>query len=146
MPKFPPGFLVLHVEDDAVLRKTVELRVFRRLGVKPLWADTGARCVDMVLAEGLEPTVILMDNQMPSLTGAAATRALRQAGYEGEIIGMTGDPSGCVERDDFEASGLNFCLDKTKEGLEAVAAHLRDFALVDDNDSQDDLASRDSDD
>lgn len=52
----------------------------------------------MVLAEGLSPTVILMDNQMPVMDGAAATRALRQGGFEGVIIGMTGAPSALRRR------------------------------------------------
>jgi len=51
---------------------------------------------------------------MPVLTGEKVTRALRAGGFKGMIVGMTGDPSGCTERDDFEASGLNLCVDKVR--------------------------------
>jgi len=38
-------------------------------------------------------------------------------GYTGLLLGMTGDPSGCDERYDFEASGLDACLDKSSAGM-----------------------------
>jgi hypothetical protein len=34
---------------------------------------------------------------------------------------MTGDPSGCPEREEFEASGLNECVDKDSQGICRVA-------------------------
>ncbi|KAJ1615613.1 hypothetical protein T492DRAFT_1112578, partial [Pavlovales sp. CCMP2436] len=67
--------------------------------------------------------------QMPILTGEKATRALRAGGFEGLIVGMTGDPKGCSERDDFEAAGLNFCVDKDLPGIQRVTRELVSFAL-----------------
>lgn len=32
-----------------------------------------------------------------------------------------GDPAGCVERDDFEGSGLDLCVDKDTTGINTVA-------------------------
>ncbi|KAJ1626753.1 hypothetical protein T492DRAFT_1030464 [Pavlovales sp. CCMP2436] len=66
-----------------------------------------------------------MDNQMPILTGEMATRALREGGYAGLIVGMTGDPSGCPERSAFEAAGLTECVDKDNPGVKRVAELLR---------------------
>mmetsp|Transcript_21364 Transcript_21364/g.49849 ORF Transcript_21364/g.49849 Transcript_21364/m.49849 type:complete len:89 (-) Transcript_21364:280-546(-) len=67
--------------------------------------------------------------QMPVLTGEKATRALRAGGFGGLIIGMTGDPKGCSERDEFEASGLSICVDKDMPGIQRVAQMFRSFAL-----------------
>ncbi|KAJ1635973.1 hypothetical protein T492DRAFT_862424 [Pavlovales sp. CCMP2436] len=44
---------------------------------------------------------------MPFVTGEKATRQLRAHGFEGMIFGMTGDPSGSLERENFQAAGLN---------------------------------------
>lgn len=58
---------------------------------------------------------------MPILNGTAATRLLRAGGFRGKVVGMTGDPAGCAERDEFEAAGLNACVDKTTAGIEYIA-------------------------
>ncbi|KAJ1639135.1 hypothetical protein T492DRAFT_139756 [Pavlovales sp. CCMP2436] len=42
---FPPGFRVLHVEDDAILRRSFELRVVKKLGVPYDVAVNGAEAV-----------------------------------------------------------------------------------------------------
>mmetsp|Transcript_19765 Transcript_19765/g.51064 ORF Transcript_19765/g.51064 Transcript_19765/m.51064 type:complete len:80 (+) Transcript_19765:50-289(+) len=69
---------------------------------------------------------------MPKMTGTAATRALRRSGYTGIILGMTGDPVGSPDRDEFEAAGLDACLDKDSSGIVHVLDVLRSFADGDD--------------
>ncbi|KAJ1630407.1 histidine kinase-like ATPase [Pavlovales sp. CCMP2436] len=130
---FPPSFRVLHVEDDAILRKTFELRVLKKLGVPFDVAVNGAEAVRFILTEKRKFALVVMDNQMPVLVGAKATRALREGGYGGVIVGMTGDPKGCSERDEFEASGLSFCTDKDTPGIQRVAQLISSFALDDDD-------------
>jgi len=66
---------------------------------------------------------------MPVLTGEKATRQLRAGGFKGMIIGMTGDPHGCSERDEFEAAGLSLCVDKDTPGIRRVYQVLGSFAL-----------------
>lgn len=56
------------------------------------------------------------------MNGAQAARTLRERGYKGLIVGMTGDPHGCEDRDAFEASGLDLCVDKAADGMETLAA------------------------
>ncbi|KAJ1619133.1 histidine kinase-like ATPase [Pavlovales sp. CCMP2436] len=126
---FPPGFRVLHVEDDAVLRKMFELRVLKKLGVPFDVAVNGDEAVRLILEEKREYAFVLMDNQMPILTGEKATRALRAGGFEGFILGMTGDPKGCSDRDEFEAAGLSLCVDKDTPGIHRVAQVIGSFAL-----------------
>jgi len=127
--RFPPGFRVLHVEDDALLRRSFELRVLKKFGVPYDMAVNGAEAVRLILEEKREYAVVLMDNQMPVLTGEKATRALRASGFEGIIVGMTGDPHGCSERDEFEAAGLSLCVDKDTPGIHRVVQVLGSFAL-----------------
>jgi len=127
--RFPPGFCVLHVEDDAVLRRTFELRVLKKLAVPFDVALNGAEAVRLILEEKREYALVLMDNQMPVLTGEKATRQLRAGGFKGMIIGMTGDPHGCSERDEFEAAGLSLCVDKDTPGIRRVYQVLGSFAL-----------------
>jgi CheY-like chemotaxis protein len=77
--------------------------------------------------------LVIMDNQMPVMTGEQATRALRSAGYRGVIIGMTGDPTGSADRSEFEAAGLNRCLDKDSKAIEILHGIVRSFAIGGDN-------------
>lgn len=67
-------------------------------------------------------------SQMPSMSGAAATRVLREKGFHGIIIGMTGDLVGCEERNEFESAGLDLCVGKDPEGISELIEHVRSFA------------------
>ena len=64
------------------------------------------------------------------MTGTAATRALRANGFAGLIIGMTGDPAGCPERSEFEAAGLDGCLDKDTKAMNFLLGLLKDIACT----------------
>ena len=43
-----------------------------------------------LMAENAAPDVILMDHQMPVMTGSVATQEIRKLGYKGRIIMLTG--------------------------------------------------------
>jgi len=128
---FPVGFRVLHVEDDVMLRKTFELRVLRKLGVPFDVAENGAEAVRLILEQRMHYDFVLMDNQMPILTGEKATRALRNGGFTGMIVGMTGDPTGSPDRSAFEEAGLDLCVDKDTPGVRRVAELIGGFAVAD---------------
>jgi len=68
---------------------------------------------------------------MPNMSGTEATRALRAHGYSGVVVGMTGDPTGCPERCEFEAAGLNSCVDKDSKGVAHLERLLTSYATVD---------------
>jgi len=121
---FPRDFRVLHVEDDALLRRTIELRLFKKLNVPFDVAVDGREALRLILDERRHYSVVLMDNQLPRLTGTKATLALRENGFEGIIIGMTGDPAGCSERSEFEAAGLNAVVDKDNAGMKYLSSVL----------------------
>jgi len=127
---FPPSFRVLHVEDDATLRKTMELRIFRKFAVPFDYVENGAEALRVVLDEARLYTIIIMDNQMPVLTGEKATRTLRERGHDGVIVGMTGDPAGCDEHNEFVAAGLNACHNKDSKGIKAIVDLIRSYAVL----------------
>lgn len=65
---------------------------------------------------------------MPEIGGTEASARLRRAGYSGYIIGMTGDPAGCEDRQRFEASGVDLVVDKDTAGVERLRALLTEAA------------------
>ena len=65
---------------------------------------------------------------MPEMTGAQATRRLREAGFAGHILGMTGDPVGSSDRADFERSGTDCVLDKDHAAMRVLADRIRECA------------------
>mmetsp|Transcript_22270 Transcript_22270/g.57204 ORF Transcript_22270/g.57204 Transcript_22270/m.57204 type:complete len:195 (-) Transcript_22270:69-653(-) len=114
---------VLHAEDDHLLQKTLALRVFKKLGVEYEQVSNGREALTAVAERGPFHIVVL-DNQMPLMTGTAATRELRRMGFMGTIIGMTGDPPGAAEFREFEAAGLNLCTGKDTPGVWALTEKL----------------------
>jgi CheY-like chemotaxis protein/anti-sigma regulatory factor (Ser/Thr protein kinase) len=110
----------LLVDDDGFLRLTLPIRIFTSNAVAHDVAVDGLDAVEQIQAEPLKYALVVMDNQMPRMNGTTATRKLRELGYAGIIIGMTGDPSGCSEREEFEESGLTACVDKDTAGVERV--------------------------
>jgi signal transduction histidine kinase len=67
---------VLYVEDNPASRKLVEELLSQRDDLRLLSASDGRAGVDMALAE--QPDVILMDNNMPHLSGREAQALLRK--------------------------------------------------------------------
>mmetsp|Transcript_16365 Transcript_16365/g.47707 ORF Transcript_16365/g.47707 Transcript_16365/m.47707 type:complete len:802 (-) Transcript_16365:66-2471(-) len=124
------GLRCLHVEDDAMLQLTIGVTLFGRLGVDYETAGDGSIAVHMMreamASGGRRFDAVLIDNQMPVMSGAEATREMRRMGYTGLIIGLTGDPIGSPDRAAFEAAGLDACTDKTADGMRAIELLLLD--------------------
>jgi len=117
------------LQDDSSLRFSLPLSTFQLVGAPFDQAEDGLEAVEMVAKKpGDAYALIVMDNQMPRLDGTEATRRIRQAGYTGQIIGMTGDPMGSDDRDAFEQAGLTTCVDKNMEGVLHIRAVLRAIA------------------
>ncbi|KAJ1618417.1 hypothetical protein T492DRAFT_1151359 [Pavlovales sp. CCMP2436] len=114
--RFPDDYRAFHVEDDAFVRFTLPLQTFNLLGVAYEQVEDGTEALELVRA-GQKFDCIIIDNQMPRMSGAETTHKLRVMGYTGLLFGIKGDPSGCEERYAFEASGLDACLDKCSAGM-----------------------------
>lgn len=80
------------VAEDGPDNQRLIATVLKRLGAEIEIVSNGAQAVDLALnaqRTGCPYSVILMDMQMPVLDGYAATRRLRDEGYEGPIIALT---------------------------------------------------------
>eukprot|EP00300_Choanocystis_sp_HF-7_P033249 c45555_g1_i1.p1 GENE.c45555_g1_i1~~c45555_g1_i1.p1 ORF type:complete len:440 (+),score=111.61 c45555_g1_i1:72-1391(+) len=78
------------VVDDLSLNRTVLVRILGLFGaVDVTEAANGAEAV--ALAKEQHFDVVLMDLIMPEMNGVQAALALRQAGFQGKILGVSGD-------------------------------------------------------
>ena len=93
------GLRVL-VVDDSKDNQLLLMKLLAAFGVETSTADNGAEGVDKALA--LNPDIVLMDIQMPVLSGIDAAGRLRNAGFEKPIIALTahalkGDREQCLQ-------------------------------------------------
>jgi CheY-like chemotaxis protein len=78
-----------------------------------------------MIESGTHFDVILMDNQMPVMTGVEATRIIREKhGFKGTILAVTGNALAENIRE-FEEAGANIVVLKplTKEAFKRATAH-----------------------
>ena len=115
---------VLLAEDNADNQKLIN-RYITRLGVQVDIADNGQKAVDMALARPYD--LILMDMQMPVMSGPEAASQLRAQGYQGAIVALTANAMKS-DMDECLAAGCNGFASKPvqREQLyELLAQHLR---------------------
>lgn len=121
---------VLIVDDSSVNRKVL-VKIMQRLKDKVLKRTNGQQILDFVTVEAddgraavelvqhalqspqsVEPFhVVFMDNIMLHLHGPQATKQMRQLGYNGRIIGVTGNVMEC-DMKEFCDAGADFILKK----------------------------------
>jgi CheY-like chemotaxis protein len=111
---------LLLVDDEpdarALLRSTLEVLGHEVVGVVEDGASACAGVAD------LRPDVVVMDWQMPSMDGIAATRCLVERAPGIVVIGCTASPDGDV-RDRFLSAGAAACVRKGDlAGLEGALA------------------------
>ena len=82
----------LLIVDDVGTNRTFLRKLLEQRGHDCEEAEDGEEALNMVKASSLDYyDVILMDFMMPTMSGPDATRALRELGYKGPIIGVTGN-------------------------------------------------------
>jgi len=112
---------VLIAEDNEDIRELVSHQL-RRMGVEVMVAEDGQRALDLALAT--RPTLVLMDMDMPVMSGFDAVAALRAQGYTGQIYALTAYQDG-PEADRALASGCDALLGKPirSDRLRSHVAH-----------------------
>jgi CheY-like chemotaxis protein len=99
---------VLVAEDNEDIRELV-VHQLRRMGVSVLQAENGRMALDMAMAE--QPALVLMDMDMPVMSGFEAVEQLRSRGYTKPIYALTGHREG-PEADRALSSGCDALLSK----------------------------------
>jgi CheY-like chemotaxis protein len=123
--------LALHavVVDDSDSNRLMLGRLLRGFGIVCDTAENGAVAVAKVqqaLAAGAPLHLLTMDKTMPILGGVEATGQIREAGYGGLIIGITGD-AGRGDQQDFIRSGADAVLPKPLIKADLVDLLYRQF-------------------
>ena len=82
------------VVDDAATNRTMLRRLLQPRFRRILEAVNGSKAVDAIataMSSGETIDLVLMDYQMPVMDGPTAIRHIRELGYSGPIIGVTGN-------------------------------------------------------
>jgi len=90
------------IVDDAKLNRKMLCRLIQGRCLETVEAENGFDAVEAVrtsIANEFPYDVILMDNRMPVMDGLTATKAIRELGYSGLIVGVTGD----TQKEDYAA-------------------------------------------
>jgi signal transduction histidine kinase len=91
------------IADDSEDIRTFLQIYLQRLGLEVLVAENGRRAVEMAVAE--RPDVVLMDVQMPELSGVDAVQLMRRAGLASTVVALT---AGSGEQLAHELRGAGF--------------------------------------
>lgn len=94
------------VVDDEPMNCDLARVVLEREGHQVQPAANGRAALDAFAAAAFD--LVLMDINMPVMDGIMATRRLREQGWSGPIIFVTGSTSGAEEQVAMEAGGTLF--------------------------------------
>jgi CheY-like chemotaxis protein len=87
----------LMLVDDSTLNRKCTGRLVGSLGHTFDEASDGDECIELIrsslLPEARHYDAVLIDNHMPNVSGPTAVKALREMGYHGLVVGVTGDIS-----------------------------------------------------
>lgn len=106
---------ILIVEDDNSLRKIINVRLSAQ-GHDIFQAENGEIGVNKALKDDYD--AILMDMYMPVLNGAEATLKLRENGYTGLIIGVSGCNTPKDKREAIDAGCDHYIIKPFPENFE----------------------------
>jgi len=118
-----PTARVLVVDDGPENRQLVRL-VLEAAGLDVVEAEHGGVALERVAGEAID--LVLMDVQMPVMDGYAATRVLRQRGFDRPVLALTANAMKGFEKE-IEAAGFSGYLTKPVDidgMLAQLAQHL----------------------
>jgi signal transduction histidine kinase/CheY-like chemotaxis protein len=114
----------LIADDSEDIRALLQIFV-RRIGMETMVADNGRKAVEIALAE--RPDVVLMDVQMPEMSGIEAVQEMRRSGFTNSVVALTAG-SGDVEHE-LVAAGFSAVVFKPVTGDELTDALVRLLGL-----------------
>jgi two-component system chemotaxis response regulator CheY len=123
-------FLSRHclVVDDSKMIRKVMTRMLKLLGYTTEEAGDGVECFRMIEGVTKRFELVLIDNNMPIMCGPEAVLRLRQVGFRGIVVGVTGDASqGDIEK--FLEAGVDEVLIKPVT-YECLQLCLTKFGLI----------------
>ncbi|MCG7492563.1 hybrid sensor histidine kinase/response regulator [Thalassobius sp. Cn5-15] len=97
---------ILLVEDNPLVAEITQSQLLRRFETVHHLASAEAALQRL---HDLAPDMILTDVELPGMDGVALSQALRQAGFDGPLFGLT---AGATSRDDILTRGANGILAK----------------------------------
>ena len=95
--------------DDSSINRYILIKYFEKINVETDEAINGQEAIFMVKSNGTYDLIIL-DVQMPRMNGFDCAKKLRNNGYKGNIIGLTGNS---------DINSINKCL---MSGMNCVAS------------------------
>lgn len=121
----PPPIRVLIVEDNKAFRETLHLLFQLRPEIRVVGSvSSGNEAVGACLEHA--PDVVLMDYRMPGMNGAEATRAVRSACPETQVVCLTASVTQ-HEVLQLAQAGVSRCLTK-EEGFDEIVEAVRNAA------------------
>jgi CheY-like chemotaxis protein len=110
------------IAEDAPELQMLERRILEPMGLTVFTANNGKIALDMVKQQSFD--MILMDMQMPVMSGIEATIQLRKEGYNIPIIALTANVMP-RHSEEFEEAGCNHFLEKpiNRAELEQLLDH-----------------------
>jgi FixJ family two-component response regulator len=117
---------IFHVDDEARVTASVYINLHRtlmELGVELTSFSDPRKLIETIDQNGM-PTVIMTDDRMPGMTGCELAIELRQRGFTGQIVMLSGD----TDVADAELCGINTMLVKpcaTRDLVPVLKAALR---------------------
>ena len=97
---------VLLIDDEDDIRKIAGLGLSRIGGMEVLDASSGA--AGLALAKSGKPDVILLDVNMPPLSGIDILRRLRANGATASVVMLTGDDSASTATEALRAGAFHY--------------------------------------
>jgi CheY-like chemotaxis protein len=79
-------FRALIADDSEDIRALLQI-FLRRIGLATIVVENGRQALELTLAE--QPDVVLMDVQMPEMSGIEAVQAMRRAGFTNSVVALT---------------------------------------------------------
>ena len=98
--------------DDSQVNRKMTARLLESMGHICTEAANGVEAIQRYSNAASNPfDCIILDNHMPVMTGREASKQLRDLGYRGQIVGLTGDAME-IDVEEFIKSGANVVFTK----------------------------------